>query len=165
MAKSSLFKRMNCFKPQNSEENPLILMNGKGQSQSIGGIEKIKSSSSLKTTANELAPLTPQQQAQLEQEQQQIPLPRVQDQAQACVQEYQDEIDQHNYQTYLNQLQNAQNFGNFMRENDRRQQQGQAPLRPPPDGVFNPTPAQSQQLPDVYFRQPINVTFPFVYYS
>ena len=34
--KTSIFKRMNCFKPQNSEENPLLLMN-KGQSPTTPG--------------------------------------------------------------------------------------------------------------------------------
>lgn len=43
--KSSLFKRMNCFKQQNSEENPLILLNNATSNQ---GISKTKSTNSLK---------------------------------------------------------------------------------------------------------------------
>lgn len=165
--KSSLFKRMNCFKPQNSEENPLILNKG----QISGG----KSSNSLKTNdviqqQQQLEPLAiMNQQQMMQQHLQQMPQD-FQDQSQLRVQDYQDELDQQNYEFYLNQLQNAQNFGQYMRENDaRRLQQGQPPNRLPSiaPGGYYPHPSTSinlEQPPDVYYRPSITVCLFLFYY-
>lgn len=75
--KTSIFKRMNCFKPQNSEENPLILLN-KANSQSQAAMNNSKSLNSLKI--NEI--ITQEQQEQELKQQEQIQQLRLEKQQQ-----------------------------------------------------------------------------------
>lgn len=157
--KSSLFKRMNCFKPQNSEENPLIL--NKGQISGAKSLNSLKANDVTQSPSQQLQQQRQQEPLsmshQLMQQHLQTPLD-FQEQSHVRIQDYQDEIDQHNYEFYLNQLQNAQNFGQLMRENDRRMQQGGQPTNRLPSnaGYFPP------QAPDVYYRPSINVCISFI---
>lgn len=149
---------MNCFKPQNSEENPLILMN-KANSQQ--GMNKSKSNNSLKTNEiinNNVSAQSQQQINQILEQNLQLQKNQLIDRMQA----YEDEIDQKNYQMYLNQLENSKKLSNFLMENDRRQQQQQQQHQQQKAIEYynnsngNNRPFDQNQL---YFRQPQNVIY------